>query len=48
MPGGDRTGPLGEGAITGRKFGHCGDFGKGRRKNFGRRLEEIKNRLTQL
>ena len=25
MPGGDRTGPLGERSMTGRGFGRCGD-----------------------
>ena len=26
MPGGDRTGPLGEGPMTGKGFGYCGGF----------------------
>jgi hypothetical protein len=26
MPGGDRTGPMGEGPMTGRKAGYCGDY----------------------
>lgn len=26
MPGGDRTGPLGEGTMTGKGFGNCGGF----------------------
>lgn len=30
MPGYDRTGPLGQGALTGRGFGPCGrGFGRG-------------------
>jgi hypothetical protein len=33
MPGQDRTGPLGVGALTGRGLGHCGC---GMRKGFGR------------
>jgi hypothetical protein len=36
MPGGDRTGPLGKGPMTGRRFGHRGGFGRGRGKGFGR------------
>lgn len=35
MPGGDRTGPLGKGPMTGRRFGHRGGFGKG----FGRQAD---------
>lgn len=34
MPRGDRTGPLGQGARTGRGLGVCG-FPAGRRANFG-------------
>ena len=26
MPGGDRTGPLGEGPLTGRRLGYCAGF----------------------
>lgn len=33
MPGQDRTGPLGQGSMTGRGIGPCGD---GMRKGFGR------------
>lgn len=29
MPGGDRTGPMGMGAMTGRAAGYCGGFGRG-------------------
>ncbi|NPA67829.1 MAG: DUF5320 domain-containing protein [Chlorobi bacterium] len=47
MPGFDRTGPLGRGAATGRRQGHCADiagdtafgngrFGLGRRHGYGR------------
>lgn len=39
MPGGDRTGPLGEGPMTGRKSGHRRGFGKGRGKGFERRAD---------
>ncbi len=40
MPGGDRTGPMGHGAMTGRGAGPCGDFGgpgntSGFRRGFG-------------
>ena len=35
MPGYDRTGPLGQGALTGRGFGPCGR-GFGFRMGFGR------------
>ena len=43
MPGGDRTGPLGKGAMTGLGRGDCADdttnlrrgFGFGRRRGFG-------------
>ncbi len=27
MPGGDRTGPMGEGPMTGRGMGYCGAYG---------------------
>jgi hypothetical protein len=27
MPGGDRTGPMGEGPMTGGGFGYCGGYG---------------------
>ncbi len=30
MPGFDRTGPEGEGPMTGRKLGRCTNYGKGR------------------
>jgi hypothetical protein len=42
MPGGDRTGPLGKGPMTGRGMGYCtgvtgfGRFGKSRGRGFGR------------
>lgn len=48
MPGGDRTGPSGQGPMTGRGLGYCagndmagyeerpGGFGRGRRRAFGR------------
>ena len=35
MPGQDRTGPLGQGSLTGRGLGICGR-GSGFRKGFGR------------
>ncbi len=36
MPAQDRTGPLGEGPLTGRGFGPCGrGFGRGFRRGFG-------------
>ena len=42
MPGGDKTGPMGEGPLTGRRMGNCtgadntGFFGRGAgRRNFG-------------
>jgi len=35
MPGQDRTGPLGQGALTGRGLGPCGK-GIGFRRGFGR------------
>jgi len=35
MPGFDRTGPSGQGPLTGRGFGPCGS---GRGKGFGRRF----------
>ncbi len=34
MPRFDRTGPMGQGSMTGRGFGPCG-MGLGRRKGFG-------------
>jgi hypothetical protein len=37
MPNKDRTGPLGQGAMTGRGLGPCG-CGNGMRKGFGRGL----------
>ncbi|NCO96484.1 MAG: hypothetical protein COY38_04660 [Candidatus Aenigmarchaeota archaeon CG_4_10_14_0_8_um_filter_37_24] len=40
MPGQDRTGPLGEGAVTGRGLGPCGR-GMGFRRGFGRRYCQI-------
>ena len=33
MPGQDRTGPMGQGPLTGRQMGNCG---KGIRQGFGR------------
>ena len=37
MPGQDRTGPLGQGALTGRGLGPCGrGFGFRRGRGFGR------------
>jgi hypothetical protein len=43
MPQGDRTGPLGQGPMTGRGLGYCGrgfgfrnGFGRGFRNGFGR------------
>ena len=48
MPGGDRTGPMGQGPLTGRGLGNClaygipaiagavAAFGFGRRRGFGR------------
>ncbi|MGD9276701.1 MAG: DUF5320 domain-containing protein [Candidatus Pacearchaeota archaeon] len=36
MPGQDRTGPLGEGAMTGREMGLCKGKSQGFRRNFGR------------
>ncbi len=47
MPGGDRTGPRGEGPMTGRSMGYCaegsaapmrGAFGMGRGRGFARRM----------
>ncbi len=46
MPGFDRTGPLGRGAMTGRRMGHCADAngignafrGRGYGNGFGRRV----------
>ena len=41
MPGGDRTGPLGDGPLTGGGFGYCGGAGHGRYfspRGFGRGL----------
>ncbi|MCP5102886.1 MAG: DUF5320 domain-containing protein [bacterium] len=41
MPGGDRTGPLGQGPMSGRGFGRGRGFGMGRGMGFGRRgIEE--------
>lgn len=37
MPGFDRTGPLGQGPLTGRGLGPCGT-GVGFRRGFGRRV----------
>jgi hypothetical protein len=36
MPGGDRTGPLGQGPVTGRGAGFCRGFGGGRGPGIGR------------
>ncbi|MGB4441999.1 MAG: DUF5320 domain-containing protein [Coriobacteriia bacterium] len=41
MPGGDRTGPMGEGSMTGRGAGNCVDSsgaGEAPRRGFGRGL----------
>lgn len=41
MPGMDRTGPLGQGPLTGRGLGLCGrglGFGRGMGRGFGRRM----------
>ena len=48
MPSGDRTGPMGQGPMTGRAFGFCGGYenpgydkrygGHGRGFGFGRRM----------
>ena len=35
MPGGDRTGPLGQGPVTGRGMGFCRGFGGGFRRGPG-------------
>lgn len=35
MPGGDRTGPLGQGPLTGRGLGLCGNY-SGRARGLGR------------
>ncbi len=32
MPGYDRTGPEGQGPMTGRKMGRCTNYGAGRKK----------------
>ncbi|HNS17863.1 MAG TPA: DUF5320 domain-containing protein [Bacteroidales bacterium] len=32
MPGFDRTGPEGQGPMSGRKMGRCTNYGKGRKK----------------
>ncbi|MDG6225517.1 MAG: DUF5320 domain-containing protein [Candidatus Thermoplasmatota archaeon] len=46
MPGGDRTGPWGQGPMTGRRMGYCsgsnypgytGNFGWGGGRGYGRR-----------
>lgn len=36
MPGGDRTGPFGQGPMTGRGAGFCRGFGGGRGPGLGR------------
>ena len=36
MPGGDRTGPLGQGPRTGRGAGYCTGYGRGAVGNFPR------------
>ena len=36
MPGGDRTGPLGQGPITGRGAGYCRGYGMAGSANLGR------------
>ncbi len=33
MPGFDRTGPEGQGPMSGRKMGRCTNYGKGRKKS---------------
>ncbi|GAG62874.1 unnamed protein product [marine sediment metagenome] len=38
MPGGDRTGPMGMGPMTGRAAGYCAGFASPGFMNFGRRL----------
>lgn len=40
MPGGDRTGPLGEGPLTGRRRGFCGRGFPGRGRRFTSRTSE--------
>ncbi|MBN1688571.1 MAG: DUF5320 domain-containing protein [Candidatus Omnitrophica bacterium] len=35
MPGGDGTGPLGEGPMTGGGFGYCGQGGRGYGRGYG-------------
>ncbi len=47
MPGGDNTGPLGQGAITGRGYGNCNDnrtFGFGFRHREGVGLKNSNRR----
>ena len=39
MPRRDGTGPMGEGPMTGRKFGQRRGFGKRRGKGFGRQAD---------
>jgi hypothetical protein len=43
MPAGDRTGPMGQGPVTGRRLGYCSGYdspgyAKGRGGGFGRRI----------
>ena len=43
MPGGDRSGPAGEGPMTGRQLGYCADYDspgytRGAGRGFGRRI----------
>jgi len=38
MPGMNGSGPMGEGAMTGRRMGRCTNFGAGKRKN-----EDVQN-----
>ena len=48
MPGQDRTGPLGLGALTGRGFGPCGQgLRRGFSRGFGRRFAYSQASLTE-
>ena len=44
MPGGDRTGPMGEGPMTGRGSGNCGDDKQPERARFGRGWRNMRMR----
>ena len=48
MPGGDRTGPLGQGPMTGRGAGYCGGFGRGRQHAAAPILHGLEVFLPQL